>query len=114
MDAQLTGAGYSNRHVKHPGGVLGHRVAKLERNAEPDDDGFDQSLITWFTEHVAAARPPAQPSPTWTHHDGSDHPPADGLWAVEPHIARGDIGVKWEELLVIQGNEVHWLEPSPG
>ena len=27
-------------------------------------------------------------------------PPADGLWAVEPHIARDGIGVKWEELLV--------------
>jgi hypothetical protein len=112
VDTQLTAAGYSNRHVKHPGGVLGHRVVKLERNAEPDADGFDQTLITWFTEHVAGARPPAQPSPTWTHHSGSDHPPADGLWAVEPHIAREGIGVKWEELLVIQGSDVHWLEPS--
>ena len=112
VDAQLSAAGYSNRHLKHPGGVLGHRVAKLERRAEPDRDGFDQTLITWFTERVAAASPPANPSPTWTHHAGSDHPPADGLWAVEPHIARNDIGVKWEELLVVQGDDVYWLDGS--
>ncbi len=113
VDTKLTAASYSNRHLKHPGGVLGHRVAKLERNPEPDHDGFVQTLIAWFTEHVAAASPPDDPSPTWTHHHGSNHPPTDGLWAVEPHIARDGIGVKWEELLVIRGNEVHWLDDVP-
>ena len=113
VDATLTHAGYANRHRLHPGAVLGHRVAKLERAAEPDADGFDQTLIGWFVEHVAAAAPPAVPSPTWGAYDGSDHPPADGLWAVEPHIARDGIGVKWEELLVIAGDDVHWLDDAP-
>ena len=113
VDTQLTTAGYSNRHAKHPGEVIGHRVVKLEREVEPDQDGFDQTLISWFVEQVAAASPPAKPSPTWNHRNGSNHPPADGLWAVEPHIARDGIGVKWEELLVIHGNDVHWLDDTP-
>ena len=63
----------------------------------------NQTLISWFVKNVAAADPPSKPSPTWGTFDGSDHPPADGLWAVEPHIARNGIGVKWEELLVVAG-----------
>lgn len=113
VDAQLTDAGYANRHQLHPGEVLGHRVAKLERAVEPDNDGFDQTLISWFVTNVAAASPPQTPSPTWGAYDGSDHPPADGLWAVEPHIARNGIGVKWEELLVVAGDTVNWLDDTP-
>lgn len=113
VDHQISTARYGNRHVLHPGEVLGHRVARLERDAEPDADGFDQPLIGWFVEQIAAASPPDQPSPTWNHHAGSDHPPADGLWAVEPHIARGDVGVKWEEILVIQGADIRWLDAAP-
>ena len=113
VDATLTRSGYSNRHRLHPGAVLGHRVAKLERAVEPDSDGFDQTLISWFVAQVTAAAPPEIPSPTWNVYDGSDHPPPDGLWAVEPHIARDGIGVKWEELLVIAGEETYWLEDTP-
>lgn len=113
VDEQLTSAGYENRHRLHPGAVLGHRVAKLERAVEPDEDGFDQILISWFVVNVAAAAPPAVASPTWGAYAGSDHPPADGLWAVEPHIARDGIGVKWEELLVIAGDDVRWLDDTP-
>jgi hypothetical protein len=28
---------------------------------------------------------------------------------VEPHVARGSIGVKWEELLAITDTDAHWL-----
>lgn len=113
VDAQLTAAGYSNRHQLHPGAVLGHRVAKLERAVEPDQDGFDQTLIGWFVKNVAAPTPPSKPSPTWGAFDGSDHPPAHGLWAVEPHIARDGIGVKWEELLAVAGADAYWLDDTP-
>jgi len=34
------------------------------------------------------------------------------LWAVEPHLARGDIGVKWEELLVIENGDAYWLDDA--
>jgi hypothetical protein len=49
-------------------------------------------------------------SPNWNALNSSDHRPWDGLWAVEPHFGKGDIGAKWEELLVIQNGDVYWLD----
>ena len=49
-------------------------------------------------------------SPNWNANSSSDHAPWDGLWAVEPHLGRGDVGAKWEELLLIQDGEVRWLD----
>ena len=112
VDEHLTANGYSNRHVLHPGEVLGHRALYVDRDPQPDEFGFDQGVIRHFVKgsKIAEANAGATPSPTWNHHVGSQHKPADGLWAVEPHIARDGLGVKWEELLVIQGSEVYWLD----
>jgi hypothetical protein len=85
----------------------------LDRDASPDEQGFDQQLITWFVEHSRSADGTDEPSPTWNHRRGSDHVPAAGLWAVEPHISRGAIGVKWEELLVVGHGEPFWLDDPP-
>ena len=92
--------------------MLGHRVLHVDRDPQPDDFGFDQGVIRYYVKgsKIAEANCGTTPSPTWNHLAGSQHPPADGLWAVEPHIARNGIGVKWEELLVIQGSEVYWLD----
>jgi hypothetical protein len=49
-------------------------------------------------------------SPNWNANATSDHKPWDGLWAVEPHLGKGDVGAKWEELLVIQDGAVFWLD----
>ncbi|MGH4007284.1 MAG: M24 family metallopeptidase, partial [Pseudonocardiaceae bacterium] len=40
-------------------------------------------------------------SPLWADGDISDHPATPGLWAVEPHIGFRDVGVKFEEILVV-------------
>src|SRR5262249_15043392 len=49
-------------------------------------------------------------SPLWNDGRGSNHPPQPGLWAVEPHLANGDVGAKFEELLVITEDEAYWLD----
>jgi hypothetical protein len=41
---------------------------------------------------------------------GSDVRPERGLWAFEPHIARGDVGVKWEEMLLVEESGARWLD----
>ena len=33
-----------------------------------------------------------------------------GLWAVEPHIGFRDVGVKFEELLVVTEDDAFWLD----
>ncbi len=46
----------------------------------------------------------------WNDGRLADHVPAPGLWAVEPHIGFGEVGVKFEELLVITEGDAHWLD----
>lgn len=113
VDAHMTARGDRNCHQSHPEAVLGHRVVRItDLSAVPpaDPSGFDRAVLGWFIEGVVAATEHGSPSPTWNDRPSSDHPPAPGLWAVEPHLARGDIGVKWEELLVIEDHDAYWLD----
>lgn len=112
VDADMTGRGDRNCHRLHPEAVLGHRAVLItDPSAAPpaDPSGFDASVLSWFIEGIGAAQEHGSPSPTWNDSTTSDHRPAPGLWAVEPHLARGDIGVKWEELLVITDTDAYWL-----
>jgi Xaa-Pro aminopeptidase len=113
VDTDMAGRGDRNCHRLHPGEVLGHRavlITDLSEVPPPDASGFDQTVLQWFIRGVAAARDHGDPSPTWSDLPTSDHRPAPGLWAVEPHLGRGDIGVKWEELLVVEDHDAYWLD----
>ena len=47
----------------------------------------------------------------WNNDAFSDFAAAPGLWAVEPHMGRDGVGVKFEELLVVtQERERVWLD----
>jgi hypothetical protein len=35
-----------------------------------------------------------------------------GLYAVEPHVARGGVGAKFESILLVDGDETRWLDPE--
>lgn len=115
VDKQFTASGYRNCHQLHPGEVLGHRVGDVSDASEPDQMGFASDLVDWFYAQLAAGADGNlnKPAPTWSANDNSGHRPADGLWAVEPHLGIGPIGVKWEEILVIQGSEAYWLQDDP-
>ncbi|HVF76395.1 MAG TPA: M24 family metallopeptidase [Acidimicrobiales bacterium] len=113
VDADMARRGDRNCHQLHPEAVLGHRVVRItdpESMPPPDGSGFDTTVLGWFVDGIAAATERGEPSPTWNDRPTSDHRPAPGLWAVEPHLARGVIGVKWEELLVIEDNDAYWLD----
>ena len=112
-DARIRALGYENRHQAHLEAVLGHRAVRLRR-PRPGwtyNKGFDIQALGWFALHTVAARKGLwRFSPNWNADATSDHAPWDGLWAVEPHLGRGEIGAKWEELLVIQDGAVFWLD----
>jgi Xaa-Pro aminopeptidase len=113
VDGAMQARGDRNCHQLHPEAVLGHRVLRFPTPGDvppPDGSGFDTTVLRWFVEGIAAARTVGTPSPTWSDQAISDHLPAPGLWAVEPHLGRGAIGVKWEELLVITDGDAHWLD----
>jgi len=50
-------------------------------------------------------------SPLWADGEISNHPATPGLWAVEPHIGFRDVGVKFEEILVVPpSGDAFWLD----
>ncbi len=112
-DSRIRALGYENRHQAHLEEVLGHRAVRIRRPTPGwvFDKGFDVQTVGWFAMHTVAARQGLwQFSPNWNALPASAHAPWDGLWAVEPHVGKGDLGAKWEELLVIQRGEVRWLD----
>jgi len=50
--------------------------------------------------------------PLWNAGAGSDARPDPGLWAFEPHVRKGDLGAKWEEIMVIDAAGARWLDDS--
>jgi hypothetical protein len=118
----LTDLGYRNCHADYPFGVLAHRVYRQRgpRLANARVAGFGmQAAFGLLGQFVASQLPRAvlrrvppllQGSPFCNVGSGSHARPEPGLWAFEPHIAKGDVGAKWEELLVIDESRAFWLD----
>ena len=112
-DERIRALGYENRHQAHLEEVLGHRAVRIRRPTPGwiCNKGFDVQALGWFALHTVAARKRLWSfSPNWNARPSSDHPPWDGLWAVEPHLGKSAVGAKWEELLVVQDGRVFWLD----
>ncbi|GGX79018.1 M24 family metallopeptidase [Streptomyces fructofermentans] len=101
VDRLMAHQGYANRHRAYPFGVIAHKVDRVaERRWSPRLFGFGtQSLRGLAADAVRGHR--AGWSPLWSPHRFSDHPPAPGLWAVEPHLGFRGTGAKFEEILVV-------------
>lgn len=106
--------GYAPVHTKHPGQVLGHRAVKTPNLPfQLRLQGFDAVSLSWFKlKHSMATNGLGRQSPLWNGLKTSDHEAHDGLWLVEPHAGRGDVGAKWEEILVIESGKARWLDDS--
>ena len=113
VDAQIRERGMENCHRKHIGMVLGHRV--LKENS-PSLRGLSvwglspRQLAYTLVRSVQARRGRRTLSPIWNHTRQSDCPVPDGLWAVEPHVAKDGIGAKFEDILVVQDGAVYYLD----
>lgn len=118
----LADLGYVNCHRKYPFGVLAHRVDRAPRSSLLNRGvlGFSAAVAGDLLAKAVRARLPravvqrapwvASASPFCNVGPGSDRPPSPGLWAFEPHIARGAVGAKWEELLVVDPSGARWLD----
>ncbi|MFI0353245.1 M24 family metallopeptidase [Actinomadura sp. 9N407] len=111
VDRQIVRHGYQNRHRKYPGRVIGHQVgqvtSRLPRNLIVGAFGVRtaQTLGRELVKERLQGR-----STLWNGSRRSQHPPTPGLWAVEPHLALGDVGAKFEELLVVTEDDAYWLD----
>lgn len=101
--------GLRNRHKEYPLAVLAHRLAAPKRVANGTLLGFGLGSLRGLGES-AAASVRAGWSPFWNGGGRSSHVPVPGLWAVEPHLACGPLGAKFEEVLVVTEDDAYWLD----
>ncbi|NND80927.1 MAG: aminopeptidase P family protein [Gammaproteobacteria bacterium] len=113
--ATMAAAGYEPVHTKHPGEVLGHRAIKTPKLPfQLRLQGFDAVSLSWFKlKDNLASSGLGRSSPLWNSLNTSDHQAHDGLWLVEPHAGMGEVGAKWEEILVIEDGQARWLDDQP-
>ncbi len=109
VDRLAADQGWVNRHRRYPFGVIAHRVDPIARARQTTVAGFGISALRSLGAALAGRR--AGWSPFWNGGRRSEHPPTPGLWAVEPHLGHGGVGVKFEELLVIHDDgRAAWLD----
>lgn len=111
VDALIARQGYDNRHRVYPGRVIAHQVSKVHsRLPKFVVAGFGIRTVQTLVGDLIVERMHHR-SPLWADGEISDHPATPGLWAVEPHIGFRDVGVKFEEILVVTGGgDAFWLD----
>ena len=103
MDARLEVDGYENRHQKYPLGALGHRLYKMPLDFIPG------VLIPFSWQSLAGILSQGLFSEVLgAYHLGN----LDGLWAIEPHLGAQGFGVKFEEMLWVQGDHAEWIDEA--
>jgi methionine aminopeptidase len=111
VDALIARQGYDNRHRVYPGRVIAHQLSKVHsRLPKLVAAGFGLRSIQTLVGDLIVERMHHR-SPLWADGELSNHPATPGLWAVEPHIAFRDVGVKFEEILVVTTTgAAYWLD----
>jgi len=104
--------GWESCHEHYPDRALGHLVFPL--GPEPEGrsllPGFGGAAAAGLLAAGRAALEDRGAYPVWNDTSRADYRPAPGLWALEPHIARDGVGVKFEELLVVTEDDAYWLD----
>jgi Xaa-Pro aminopeptidase len=110
--AAVRDAGFEVVHHLYPAAVLGHRFDGLPRWMQRLPRigwGFQPSLIAGYA--VALFRHALTGTRYPFINDVSRERP-QGIFAIEPHLARRDCGAKFESILVVDGDETRWLDPG--
>jgi len=112
IDSIIREMGYKNCHRMYPAEVLGHKIGRLPFLQIPPIKvfGFHAQTFLYLLGETIEAFGFGNHSvvPYWNSF--SNHRAGVGLWAVEPHIGKGNIGVKWEEILVVTDSSAYWLD----
>jgi Xaa-Pro aminopeptidase len=112
LDERLDEHGTLSCYRHYPEAALGHVLFPLE--VDPPRPTPIRGFGTAAAEGLVAASQGALEGgtgyPIWNDRSLADRPPTPGLWAVEPHIGRDGVGVKFEELLVVTEDDAYWLD----
>ena len=113
VDAMIGAAGFENCHKKHLGNVLAHRITRSAAGwlGSRRVWGLSPLPVGFFlVNSLRSRRARAELTPNWNHTRQSDCAMQPGLWAVEPHVARGSSGTKFEEMLVVTDERAYYLD----
>jgi hypothetical protein len=99
-------------HTRYPAAVLGHSLEEFPNafaSAPRIGSGFQLPLLLTYgvglvLHHLSGARYP------FLNATAPGAP--SGLYAVEPHIGSGQLGAKFESILLVDGDESRWLDPE--
>jgi hypothetical protein len=112
LETRLSEHGWESCNARYADRSLGHLVFPLDH--EPDRMSPLPGWGTAAAEQLLAAGIEAldlgRCYPLWNDSSFTDYPATPGLWAIEPHIGRDGIGAKFEELLVVTGDDAYWLD----
>jgi len=110
--AAVRAAGFEVVHHLYPAAVLGHRFDGLPRWLKRLPRlgwGFQPSLVAGYA--LALFRHALTGTRYPFINDVSGERPR-GIFAIEPHLARGGQGAKFESILIVDGDETRWLDPG--
>ena len=112
VDAAFADMGYESAHASYPSRVLAHKIGRLPlaRLRPRVVRGFDTRTFLYFGKQLLAALSRAGRIPLWNEGPMTDVRPDPGLWAFEPHVRKGDLGAKWEEIMVVDESDARWLD----
>lgn len=104
-DRWVVDHGFENRHALYPFSVLGHRLRKIPLTNYPGvASPFSMQALYAFASRALF------PDLLGPFHSGDKY----GIWAIEPHLGGEDFGAKFEEILIVGKNGVHWLANDEG
>jgi Xaa-Pro aminopeptidase len=110
VDRLAARQGFTNRHREYPFHVIGHRLDRLAAGrGRGVVAAFGLRSVRAIARSVVVAARQGW-SPLWASGRRSQHAPVPGLWAVEPHLALGGVGAKFEEILVVTETDAWWLD----
>jgi Xaa-Pro aminopeptidase len=109
---EITGRNLDVIHTRYPAAVLGHSLEEFPNafaGAPRIGSGFQLPLLVTYgvglvLHHLTGARYP------FLNATAPGLP--SGLYAVEPHIGAGQLGAKFESILLVDGDETRWLDPE--
>lgn len=109
IDDYLETKKIANRHKMYPSEVLGHRLDVIDQKL-PNISVMGFGLEAYYDlgkKFVHSLNDKPQ-NPLFSPY--TDWPLEKGLWAIEPHIEKDGVGVKFEEILVVDKNKAYWAE----
>ena len=112
VEGAMRDAGVEVVHTRYPAQVLGHSLEGFPNwcsGAPRIGTGFQLPLLLTYATGMVLHHLAGAPYPFLNA--GAPGRP-QGLYAVEPHLGKGALGAKFESVLLVDGDETRWLDPS--